>query len=250
MFPGPELLDLCGKMTLRTVDVGQLLFCQGDLGQEIFVVLTGTLSVHLQVTAKKRTFSNQVQAAMKKKHSEEDDPNDKAIRMENGRATKVFRKFAWTVADSGQFTGLRREGDSIGQAICFLTDSRRNTSVRALSKSHVMVIKSRDLLLLHPFLNLHAFFSVQKLARVLFNPMLRSDDDLLAIGELLRSLRLFSKMKASELMSLARRVTAMKKGKGCILFQNNESVSKIYFLAEGAAGELVSCASPSSPCSS
>jgi CRP-like cAMP-binding protein len=230
MFPPQALVDVCGKMQLRTLEPGQGLFKQDDDASEVFVVFSGALSVHANI---KETEHDRERLSLGWSNA----LGFHHDMMKKTPAHGSFKHAVREVLKLGPTTGTRKVGDSIGQAVCFNTgtSAKRNSTVIAREKTACIVLTTQDLALFSPFFNIRAFFNAEKLLKVLFDHSLRSDDDLLAIGEFMRTLTLLSTLKHSELMPLAKHVRAEYMPKGTILYRNESCLSSLYFLGKGAA---------------
>jgi CRP-like cAMP-binding protein len=235
-LPAQALSELCHKATLRSLMPGQILFEHGDEADEIFIVLSGTLGVHAMPSKVSETEEQ-------KREKEAEEAVAPALHVAFSTCEATTSKAApdgksrGDAAIVGPCTGLRTEGQSIGQAILYSSSIKatRKTSVKARGKAAVMVIKLADLIAYQSFVNRRAFFEPAKMIQVLFEPSLRSDDDLLAIGEFVRSLPLFSAFEAAELSVLAKYVKAEKKSAGTVLYRRQEHLSALYFLVQGTA---------------
>ena len=235
MFPDKALLELCRMATLRSLTPGQMLFEHGDEADEIFVVLSGTFGVHAMPSKLTETEDQE----REKEAEEAVSAPLHAFRPRETVASKAAPggKSRSDAVIVGPCTGVRTTGQSIGQAIVYSSSAQptRKTSVKARGKAAVMVIKLPHLLPYQSFLNARAFFEPAKMMQVLFQPSLRSDDDLLAIGEFVRSLPLLSSIDAADLSALAKHVKAEKKPPGTVLYRRQERLSALYFLVQGTA---------------
>ena len=249
VFPEKALLELCAGMTLQTLEAGEILFRQQDDAEEMFVVLAGTLETRMLSCSpmKKKDDSREAQENTENTFfdvAQNENSSDEGERNHSSGFSKVQR-VAWEITKYGPCTGLRQAGDSIGQALCFIPDAKRSTTVRARTRAKLIVIKARSLDLVHQYLNTRDLFDAHAMAQVLFQPTLRSNDDLLAIGEFLRTLPLLSTLTCIELMTLAKRVEAAHSTRGSIIFANvaqgigsrvsGSELSSLFFLARGCA---------------
>ena len=251
VFPEKALLELCAGMTLQTLEAGEILFRQQDDAEEMFVVLAGTLETRMLSCSpmKKKDDCREANALDEPGNTFFDVVQNKNSSDERGRnhSSGFFKvqRVAWDITKYGPCTGLRQAGDSIGQALCFIPDAKRSTTVRARSRAKLIVIKARSLDLVHQYLNTRDLFDAHAMAQVLFQPTLRSNDDLLAIGEFLRTLPLLSTLTCIELMTLAKRVEATHSTRGSVIFANvaqgigsrvsGSELSSLFFLARGCA---------------
>jgi len=235
-LPAKALSELCHKATLRSLMPGEILFEHGDEADEIFIVLSGTLGVHAMPSKVSETEEQE-------REKEADEAVAPALNVTFSTCEAATCKAApdgksrGDASIVGPCTGLRTEGQSIGQAILYSSSIKatRKTSVKARGKAAVMVMKLADLIAYQSFVNRRSFFEPAKMMQVLFEPSLRSDDDLLAIGEFVRSLPLFSAFEAAELSVLAKYVRAERKSAGTVLYRRQEHLSALYFLVQGTA---------------